>query len=249
MNLANFRELGGYQSSNGKKVKNKRLLRSGEVYQLNEASVEALNDHELTKIIDLRGEKEISSRPDDKINDVSYHWIDIMKEVHDNGSMEDLMDMADIKAVDRHMMGIYENLILNEGAQEGYQKYFKELLSTETGGVLFHCFAGKDRTGIAAVLTLELLDVPKMTIYEDYLATNRQRKKPNELFLAEAASRGFSDVQLAGAKVALEVKKEYLDYSYDLINQHFGGVQNYTKEVLKVNSQDVQLLQHLYLEK
>lgn len=249
MNLANFRELGGYQSNNGKKVKKNRLLRSGEVYQLNEASMQVLIHHELTKIIDLRGEKEISSRPDDQLNDVSYHWIDIMKEVHNTGSMEDLLDMSDIAAVDSHMMGIYKNLILNEGAQEGYRKYFEELLMTETGSVLFHCFAGKDRTGIAAALTLELLEVPKKIIYEDYLETNKQRQKPNELFLAEAASRGLNEEQLAGVKVALEVKKEYLDYFYELMDQHFGGVKNYTKEVLKVTSQDIQLLQHLYLEK
>lgn len=249
MNLANFRELGGHQSKNGKKVKKKRLLRSGEVYQLNEASIHTLNQHELTKIIDLRGEEEIASRPDDKLNDVSYHWIDIMKEVHSNSSMKELMDKSDIGAVDQHMLEIYENLILNEGAQKGYRNYFEELLATETGSVLFHCFAGKDRTGIAAALTLELLEVPKESIYADYLETNRQRQKPNELFLAEAASQGLNEKQLAGAKVALEVKREYLDYAYKLINQHYGSVDNYTHEILKITSQDIQLLQHLYLEK
>lgn len=248
MNLANFRELGGYQSMNGKQVKKKRLLRSGEVYQLNEASLSALDHHELVKIIDLRGEKEIASRPDDQLSNVSYRWIDIMKEVHDTGSMEDLLEMADIAAVDAHMMGIYKNLILNQGAQVGYQEYFQELLNTENGSVLFHCFAGKDRTGVAAALTLELLEVPKTIIYKDYLETNKQRQKPNELFLAEASARGLTKEQLAGVKVAMEVKRDYLEYAYELMNQHFGGIENYTKEILKLDQPDIQRLQELYLE-
>ncbi|MCB5951532.1 tyrosine-protein phosphatase [Enterococcus sp. BWT-B8] len=248
MNLANFRQLGGIQTNTGKMVKKNRLLRSGEVYQLNKKSLDALHEHELVKIIDLRGEKEITTRPDDQLNNVSYQWIDIMKDVHHDASMEDLFDVADIGAVDRHMIKIYENLILNDGAQEGYRKYFSELLSIEKGSVLFHCFAGKDRTGVAAALTLELLDVPRESIYVDYLETNVQRQKPNELFLAEAAAKGLSPEQLAGMKVAMEVKKEYLDRAYQLIDQHFGDIQSYTKDVLKLSKNDIQLLNHLYAE-
>ncbi|MGC6769597.1 tyrosine-protein phosphatase [Enterococcus sp. LJL128] len=248
MKLANFRELGGIKTKDGKQVKHKRLLRSGEVYQLDEKSLKVLEAHELTKIIDLRGEKEINERPDDQLANVSYQWIDIMKEVHHNASMEDLFDVSDIGAVDQHMMDIYENLILNTGAQQGYREYFQQLLSTEQGSVLFHCFAGKDRTGVAAALTLELLEVSKETIYKDYLDTNIQRQKPNALFLAEAASRGLTKEQLAGIKVAMEVKKEYLDYAYQLIDQNFGNVSEYAKDILKLSSSDVQLLKQMYAE-
>ncbi|EOL41787.1 hypothetical protein RV11_GL001438 [Enterococcus phoeniculicola] len=248
MNLANFRELGGLKNKEGRKVKHNRLLRSGEVFQIDDASRTTLKQHELNKIIDLRGKQEITTRPDDELESVSYHWIDIMKEVHDNGSMEDLMDVSDLQLVDSHMKKIYYNLILNEGAQQGYREYFEELLKTETGSVLFHCFAGKDRTGVAAALTLEFLEVPRETIYEDYLKTNSQRKKPNEQFLKEAASRGLSEGQLAGIKVAMEVEKDYLDYAYQLIDENFGGIQGYGKEVLRLSPSDYQLLQELYLD-
>ncbi|MBP1046345.1 tyrosine-protein phosphatase [Enterococcus sp. BWM-S5] len=248
MNLANFRELGGIKTNVGKTVKHNRLLRSGEVYQLDEKSLDALQTHELVKIIDLRGEKEISTRPDDELDNVAYEWIDIMKEVHHDASLEDLFDVSDIGAVDRHMMEIYENLILNAGAQKGYRQYFHELLSTEKGSVLFHCFAGKDRTGVAAALTLELLEVPKEAIYRDYLETNVQRQKPNELFLAEAAAKGMRPEQLAGIKVAMEVKKDYLDYAYQLVDQNFGGIEKYTQDILKLSQSDIQLLRQMYAE-
>ncbi|KAF1299200.1 protein tyrosine phosphatase [Enterococcus sp. JM4C] len=248
MNLANFRELGGLKNKEGRQVKHNRLLRSGEVFQINETSRDVLKKHELNKIIDLRGEHEISTRPDDELDAVSYHWIDIMKEVHDNGSMEDLLDMSDTQQVSNHMKNLYTNLIVNEGAQQGYREYFEELLKTESGSVLFHCFAGKDRTGVAAALTLEFLDVPRETIYEDYLKTNVQRQKPNEIFLKEAAERGMTEGQLAGVKVAMEVEKAYLDHAYQLIDENFGDVKSYGKEILRLSSSDYQLLKQMYLD-
>ena len=248
MNLANFRQLGGIKTNQGTTVKHNRLLRSGEVYRLNEKSLAALKEHQLVKIIDLRGEKEISTRPDDQLENVDYQWIDIMKEVQHDGSMEDLIDVGDISAVDQHMLELYENLILNSGAQKGYREYFSQLLSTEKGSVLFHCFAGKDRTGVAAALTLELLNVPREAIYADYMETNTLRQKPNELFLAEAAAKGLTPPQLAGMKVAMEVKKEYLERSYQLIDSHFGDVQRYANDVLQLSKKDIDLLSHLYTE-
>lgn len=248
MKLANFRDLGGVTNREGRKVKQYRLLRSGEVYQISEESRDLLHQHQLTKIIDLRGTHEINTRPDDELPTVSYHWIDIMKEAQHTGSMEDLVDMADVDAVDQHMMDIYTQLVTTKGAQEGYREYFEELLKTDSGSVLFHCFAGKDRTGMAAALTLELLDVSKDAIYEDYLLTNQQRQEANKYFLDNAAAQGAQPEQLAGLKVALEVRKAYLDHAYQLIQQEFGGVTGYSKEVLQLSPADIRDLQHMYLD-
>lgn len=247
INLANFRDLGGLTTKNGQALKAKRLLRSGEVYQLNQASLDLLRQHQLVKIIDLRGKDEITSRPDDQLSNVAYHWIDIMKDVEEKGSLEDFLDMGDLVAVDQHMLEIYTRLILNPGAQVGYREYFEALLANESGGVLFHCFAGKDRTGIAAALTLALLEVPEALIYEDYLKTNQARQAANQAILAHAASQGMTDEQQQGLKIALEVKASYLRHAQTLMDEHFGGLSGYTKEVLQLKDNDVRLLRQLYL--
>lgn len=248
MNLANFRELGGIENRDGKKVKHYRLLRSGEIYKIDDKSRETLKEFQLVKVLDLRGEAEREKRPDDHLPNVDFQWIDIMKEVHDDGSLDDLATIGSPDIVDQHMMGIYDKLILNNGAQEGYQEYFEELLKTEEGSVLFHCFAGKDRTGIAAALTLELLDVPKDKIYEDYLATNVMRQKPNEKFYAMMKERGMEDAQLESFRIALEVRGAYLDRAYQLIEENFGDVPAYAREVLRLSPTDIRMLKALYLE-
>lgn len=247
MRLANLRGLGGIENTEGKKVKYQRLLRSGEIYQIDDKSKQKLEEYQLVKIIDLRGENEIAKHPDDELPNVNYHWIDIMKEVHDNGSLADLTHI-EAEVVNQHMLSIYNNLVMNPGAQEGYQEYFEELLKTEHGSVLFHCFAGKDRTGIAAALTLELLDVPKELIYQDYLETNVQRQKPNEALFDQLRGQGMDENQLEGFRVAMEVRPAYLDRAYELLEKNYGGVQGYAKGALNLSESDMKDLKKLYLD-
>lgn len=247
MNLANFRELGGLENKDGKTVQSKRLLRSGEVYQLSDKTKDMLASYRLKKIVDLRGQQEIEKRPDDELPEVEYQWIDIMKEVHNSGSLNDLMAVGDVDAVDQHMLAIYDNLVLNEGAQAGYKQYFEELLATEEGSVLFHCFAGKDRTGVAAALTLELLDVPREAIYQDYLQTNIMRQEPNQVLYEAMKKEGMTKEQLASMKIALEVRKAYLERAYELIEANYGDVKSYAQQIYSLSNSDIQDLQKLYL--
>ncbi|MDH6363556.1 protein-tyrosine phosphatase [Enterococcus sp. PF1-24] len=246
--LANFRQLGGLENREGKKIQENRLLRSGELYNLNQASRDLLNEHQLIKVIDLRGADEREKRPDDQLPEINYAWIDIMKDVENTASMSSFMEVGDVEGIDQHMFSIYDNLILDKGAQEGYRQYFEELLKTENGSVLFHCFAGKDRTGIAAALTLELLDVPKTTIYQDYLATNAQRQVPNQLMFDELIAQGANERQVETMRVAMEVKTEYLEHAYQLLEKTFGDITNYSKEVLHLAASDLKDLKALYLK-
>ncbi|WP_288746158.1 tyrosine-protein phosphatase [uncultured Enterococcus sp.] len=248
MNLVNFRDLGGVKTSGGRKIKANRLLRSGELVQLDEEGKAVLNQHQLAKVIDLRSEDELAKRPDDRLHTIDYQWIDIMKDVQEDSSMDALLQAGELAAVDRHMKQIYTNLVENDGAKRGYRQYFEQLLATESGGVLFHCFAGKDRTGMAAAYALELLDVPRTAIYQDYLQTNSQRKKPNEALFAELREQGATAQQIAGIKIAMEVSPTYLDHAYHLIETNYGSMQNYAEEALALSKQDQKDLKSLYLE-
>lgn len=233
MNLANFRDLGGLPSRLGKAVKSKQLLRSGEVVELNaEASQLLKEEYQLGAIIDLRGAEEIRERPDDVLENVDYHWIDIMKDSQESSGMEDFLAIDTIETADRYMLSIYDHLILNKVAQAGYRTYFETLLSANRGSTLFHCFAGKDRTGIAAALTLEFLEVPRTHIYRDYLETNVLRAKPNQELIDQAVAQGATELQQAGLRVALEVKSEYLDHAYHLIDTQFGGISGFANDAL-----------------
>jgi protein-tyrosine phosphatase len=87
--------------------------------------------------------------------------------------------------------------------------------------VLFHCAAGKDRTGIAAMLILETLEVARPLIYQDYLKTSL-RQQENARLLAQAAAR-CNPAQQAAFGIALQVDSRYLDRFYTTVEQHYGS--------------------------
>lgn len=86
-------------------------------------------------------------------------------------------------------------------------KHFWKLLSYPQEAILFHCFAGKDRTGIGAALILSALGVEHSYILEDYLKTNEQRKTANEQIIAQYQANGTPLAEIQQLETLLYVKK------------------------------------------
>ena len=232
--LVNFRDIGNIATLDGKIVKPNFFLRSGEVVDVHESAVEKLlNDYKLETIIDLRGEKETTERPDDTLVGVDYVNIDILKDVKGQGaSFEDLLKGSG--TADLGMLELYEELILTDGARKGYQQFLELLLSKPKSPVLFHCFAGKDRTGMAAALILKSLNVSDDLVFEDYLKTNEMRKDANQLIVADLKSKGLTEEQLREVLVMMNVDKRYLEHSFNIINKEFGSFEKYIMDGLKM---------------
>ena len=232
--LVNFRDIGNIATLDGKIVKPNFFLRSGEVVDVHESAVEKLlNDYKLETIIDLRGEKETTERPDDTLVGVDYVNIDILKDVKGQGaSFEDLLKGSG--TADLGMLELYEELILTDGARKGYQQFLELLLSKPKSPVLFHCFAGKDRTGMAAALILKSLNVSDDLVFEDYLKTNEMRKDANQLIVADLKSKGLTEEQLREVLVMMNVDKRNLEHSFNIINKEFGSFEKYIMDGLKM---------------
>ena len=225
--LVNFRDIGNIPAAQGKVVVPDVFLRSGEVVNLQESAVEQLlNTYNLKTIIDLRGEKETTERPDDTIEGVKYVNFDILKDVQGQGaSMEDLL--AGAGSAHDGMVDLYGELVVTKSATKGYQSFLELLLSEPKSTVLFHCFAGKDRTGFAAAIILKSLGVSDELIYSDYLKTNDMRKEANQLIVNDLRSKGLTDEQLKEVLVMMNVDRRYLEHSFQVINKEFGGFENY----------------------
>ncbi|BDR57762.1 tyrosine-protein phosphatase [Xylocopilactobacillus apicola] len=249
MNLVNFRDLGTLVSSDGRPVKTKRLLRSGEPVALDPDTQESLvKDYHLTQIIDFRGPKEIKERPDTVLPGVKMVNLDIQHGTKANGvSLSDLAKIGKSDYVDQHMMNVYEDMVINPNPQNCYRDFLNLLLENREGATLFHCFAGKDRTGYAAALILWLLDVSDEQIMQDYLATNENRKTANEQILNDYRKQGFSEEAVQALSISLYVKAKYLKCAEKLIKDNYGDVQNYAEKVLDFDSGKVSKLKELYL--
>ncbi|MGX7418147.1 tyrosine-protein phosphatase [Carnobacterium gallinarum] len=247
--LVNFRDLGGYQTSDGRKVQGKRLLRSGEVVGLSSQDSRILTEnYQLQGIIDLRGLDEISEKPDDSLENVNYTNIDILKKNKMNTASEDgMMANLDPEASDNRMKDLYRTLITNDYAIKGYQEFVRLALENTEGSLLFHCFAGKDRTGVGAAILLGMLGVNRKDIMDDYLKTNVQRVIANQLILADAKEKGLNADQLQGLNNLMSVKSEYLETAWQTIEKEYGSFDSYLTTGLAVSKGDKKELQFNYL--
>ena len=232
--LVNFRDIGNIETKDGKLVKPNFFLRSGEVVNIEESAVnQLLNNYKLHTIFDLRGETETSERPDDILAGVNYVNIDILKDVQGQGaSFEDLLKGS--STAEKGMFELYEELVLSKGAKKGYRQFLEMIVSSPKSPILFHCFAGKDRTGFAAALILKSLGVSDELIYEDYLKTNVMRKEANQVIVEELREKGLTETQLNEVLIMMNVDKRYLEHSFKIIDSEFGGFEGYITEGLKM---------------
>jgi protein-tyrosine phosphatase len=119
-----------------------------------------------------------------------------------------------------------------------FGRFLKHLLEQPTPQV-FHCTAGKDRTGFAAALLLSALGVDRATIEHDYLLTNQLYKRD-----ARMEGQGHPHVM----KVLWQVQPEFLQAAFDAVDAQHGGMRNYLHGAIGLSPQETNALQHLLLE-
>lgn len=248
MNLVNFRDLGGITVDGGR-IKRKRLLRSGLPAKLDKEALALLKTHELKYIVDFRGAREIRDEPIDVLPGIGYINFDIMANAKElTVSKEEWLRQLDPARADDRMKEIYREFISSETGRTGYSKFVKFCLSKESGAILFHCSAGKDRTGFAAALLLKLLGAADEDITKDYLKTIEERREANKVLLAEYRAAGVGEDQLTAMAIMFDVKQEYLEAAYEAINTEYGSFESYIEKGLQLDSAEILKLKELYLE-
>ena len=229
----NSRDLGGLRNRDGLSIQARRLLRADDLSSLSHDDSVYLQSLPLTTVIDFRSEMERQHKPDILPASCQRHLhLDIL-----SGNMEVyLQQMKSASANARDIMfEIYHDLVLNPLSLSQYRQFFAELQQVQTGSLLYHCSAGKDRTGIATALILEALNVDRDTIMQDYLLSNQYLiSKYSHLFEAYPHAYDF-----------LTVSADFLQYAWDLIAQHHGGSERYLTAVLHIN---LDALQTQYLQ-
>ncbi|MEG0366235.1 MAG: tyrosine-protein phosphatase [Coprobacillus sp.] len=245
--ITNFRELGNIKNKNNKVIKEQLLLRSGQLNRLSEHDSNILKTkYNLETVVDMRTQEEINNDPDVEIDGVNNIHLDFLKtSLKVAPSLKDMVAHKDADPI-KHMKGIYHDLIVQNQCQSCFVSFIDILLNAQ-GAVLWHCFAGKDRTGLSAALILYLLDVDYEEIKKDYLLTNVMRKEENDNILAFLKQEGLDDEDLAKVEIMLGVKEEFLDYAIEVIIEEFDSVDNYVENILGINKEMKVKLQNKYL--
>ncbi len=142
-------------------------------------------------------------------------------------------------------------MIESDSAKKAYRKFFDALLANDKDGdaLIFHCTAGKDRTGFGALLALTALGVPLRDIKKDYLLTNITTKDFIDGLIAREKSKGKNDNILQSIRDIQSVHPEYLDHAIKIINDDYGSINNYLRDVMHLSSSDIMDLRRIYLEK
>lgn len=250
----NFRELGGYQTMNGRTIKWDRLIRSGSLSQLNTHDQQVLAQIPVTIDIDFRSEPEIMAAPDQVPTTADYHHLPVFATDVTNASRSDreiAQAMQQTGNGFRHMLLEYRRMAKIPSAKQAYQTMFQLLLTNESGAALFHCTAGKDRTGFGAFLILTALGVPHETIMNDYLMTNSATADFRRAWLENARTHaeGFGNVDavIANRRDLISVHREYLEAAIQTVDQLAGDPRHYLTDYLGLSSSDLKTLRHLYL--
>lgn len=219
----NFRDLGGFPTQDGRYVKWGKLFRSDDLHQLTEADLHYLSSIPVISVVDFRGPNEIANAPD-KLPGSTRHAYKLSIEP---GNVLSLVSFSDLDPgqLDSLMTQIYVHLVTEPAFIEQYRTFFKLLQDSTQIPILFHCSAGKDRTGTAAALILYALGVNEAVIMDDYLASNH--------YLGDKYAKELA--QNPSLKSVLTVKREFLQAAIDRIKQDHGTVENFLTKELNVD--------------
>lgn len=222
----NFRDLGGYRTTDGRYVKwGGKIFRSDDLHNLTDEDLNYLSSIPLVSIVDFRSDDEREAAPDKNPESVKENYKYAISPGNLMGAIKaDLQNITEMKA-DTLMMGMNELLVSDPACIDQYRKFFELLQDDKNVPLMFHCSAGKDRTGMGAALILFSLGVDEQTIINDYLLSNKYLA--NKYAAYKAAYPALSSL--------FEVKPQFLQAGIDKIRKDHGSVDNYLTKVLNVD--------------
>lgn len=250
----NFRDLGGYQTKAGQTLRYHKLIRSGRLSALSDRDQQYLADYGLRYDVDFRSPQEQSDQPDRVPDGVTYHFEPVFATDETKASIkaEELRRQAlakDPLGGFRNMVNTYTDIVMLPSAQKAYREFFDLLLANDgDDALLFHCTAGKDRTGMGAVYLLTALGVDPVTIRRDYLASNLYLGEESERMVNEARKAGAGPAMIASTRSLGGVANEYLDSALMTIDGHFGSLDHYLESALKITTAQRRDLRAIYLQ-
>lgn len=249
---SNFRDLGGYKTEEGKRVRRGLLYRSGVMTSLTEKDEQWLEQLDMDTVVDLRSREELSLFPN--------HWVehaDIDYVTHDYSIM-DMLPQENGEIDVTEMEGLYNNLAY--GIVPQLTMYFEQLVDG-AAPIAVNCSAGQDRTGVASSLLLTALGVPREVVMEDYLLSsdfrrpriergnvNLEAAAEDNAFAALMAHYSEEEVSQYAEPLVTAEGEPLLAVAFRQIEQDYGSIEAFMEQELGVDESDIATLRQLYLE-
>ena len=241
----NTRDLGGYRTRDGHTVRWGHLYRSGDLGSLKRSDLDYWQNVGIREVIDFREPEALARKPDRlPSDDIVVQQFAVYDTSTTRRKSRKLLQRADPDEYNAETILLENNRMYVTQYTPAFAKAFAELLE-QPESLLYHCSAGKDRTGFMSAMLLYALGVPRATIMRDYMASNYYRQKRIRRRARLSPLIGISPrVSLP----LLEVRPIYLEAALRTVEEQYGSIDNYLKEGLGISDDEREKLREKYLD-
>lgn len=210
--MVNTRDLGGYETQGGTYSKAHKYIRASSPASATKKDIQDLKDYGVKAVIDLRSdfEKEQQRNPFQNDQDIDYYEVNLFQSISASVVPDEVKQYKDLG-------GVY--IYLLEAMKDSFKQIFDIFLKYPYEGILFHCSAGKDRTGVVAALLLDLIGCHEYDIVKDY-----SESYENNIVKNEELAQMMKDED---AKQYLKSSPRYMMEFLDYLREHYGSSKEY----------------------
>jgi len=254
----NFRDIGGYQTVDGKTVKWGQVYRSGRLPKLTNEDVMRIDSLGIKTVVNFLTQTEIEAKGEGRLpKGTNEIFLPIDTEEGTEGLAKEILragETGDFSNIPVEINPTIHRLLINKANKE-YAQLLREVLNSSNRPMVFHCSHGIHRTGTATALLLTILGVPWETIREDYLLSNLYRKEEIDYRLEQlrelaAKNQGITpdEVDMTNTNAFYILEAKYIDAALDEALIKYGSMDNYIKEGLGLSEEEIQKLKDELLE-
>lgn len=243
----NFRDLGGYETADGKAVKWGKLYRSAAMNNLTMTDYNYLRTLDINVICDLRSTEERENKPTrwQEFGVEDYltrdYALDFMEQMPDTGG-----EKLTAQQASELMAGFYKDVPARFATS--YRQMFHGLLDGKAP-LAFNCSAGKDRTGVASALLLTALGVPRDQVIADYLLSNRYyRPSADRDGASETETRLMALFSEDALRTLMGVEDRFIKAAFAGIDEQYGGINGYFEAELGMGEPELTALRSMLLQ-
>ena len=264
--IINARDLGGYIMQDGRRLRDGMLIRSAHLADASDEDLQYLSSIPISKVIDFRKDIEMNGKTDRMVPGAEYIRLEIdasgkivsqatedEKRLFTGNKQFDVKKFMVMAAFNpmaqRIAQQMYPNLTNDPECRKQFKQFFRLILDTANGAILYHCTQGKDRTGFASALILAALGADKDTIVADFDATNRVYEEDVRQCCQNVLLMGGKENEIATVKSFLGANTDNFIKALESIDREFGSMEAYLKGPIVLTDQDILTLRERYLEK
>ncbi|MBB4824564.1 protein-tyrosine phosphatase [Sporosarcina luteola] len=250
--LANFRDIGGYQTTDGSRMKTGHLYRSGALSKLTESDIKKFEQLNIKLICDLRTPEEFQAKPSKiQTNDIlNIVNVPLQQYETQDGNRRKLLGFLFGKQgeeqFDQFIRDYYRRMTFERTSH--VNEVLSLIASEKNLPAVIHCTAGKDRTGIMAAIIQLLVGVPYEKVEENYLLTNQFYAQRLEKMSRLMRWLSLFRVTPERVKYIMEAKPEYLHEIYTEIMTEYGSIGEYVSGACQIDKHVVERLKEQLLE-